>query len=173
MRAILTACAALAALSLASCDINTGTPNNAQAGCHCTAPPPAPVPPAAGTETAYAPPPPAHHRHHGGVYAYGGHGRYSGHGSYYWRREFSEVSVQTYEYHSDSRSYASDGAYAGSGTYGEGGATAGDSVHGEGWVDGYGRAHGGATAGSAVHYEHDGRRRSVWHGYNEDCPDRN
>src|SRR5258707_13857466 len=142
MRAILTACAALAALSLTSCDINTGTPKTAQVDCHCATPPPVAGTPDMRGSTGYEPPPVRHRRRYHG-YAYAGHGSYNGH-SHYWRREDSELSVATYDYHSDSHSYVmgdSGGAYA----EGGGGAYVGGAVHG-GWVDGYGPGHGGATA---------------------------
>ncbi len=187
MRVILAAAAALAAMTVSGCDINTGPPKTAQAACNCTMPPPA------GMRGSEAYPPPAQHdryrgyrRPHGSSYA-GWHG---GH-SHDWRREYAETSVFTYDYHSGSSSYdmgshggggasASAYAYAGAGAYASGGA--GGGVHGgdgyhvvdRGWVDGYGRGHdGGATAGEPVHYEtHDDHGRlHPWHGYDADCPD--
>lgn len=153
MRIRLAAAAALAVLTVSGCDINTGAPRTAKADCNCTpAPTAAPAPP---QETArYAPPP--HHRRHHRSYAYGG--------GYAWRSEYSEVSVETYDYRSDSRAYVTGGI--GETGYGESG---GGGAHG-GWVDGYGRAHG--DAGTAVHDRAAGRRRlDPWHGYDADCPD--
>lgn len=159
MRAIWAACAAVAALSLTSCDIDTGKP--AQTACHCTTPPPA-TPPGMQAEM---PPPVVHHRRHrhDDDYAYSGHAR--GH-AYYWHREWSEASVQTYDYHSDSHSYSTGGGrgHAGGGAYGSG------SEGGDSWVDGYGRRHDRGASG-ATHAGNDRARRSVWHGYDEDCPD--
>ena len=172
MRMVLAAAAALAVFTVAGCDINTGTPKETKVGCNCTTPPAATPAPPAG-EPYYEPP---HHHHrwygHGTTRSYGGgvHG-------YAWRREYSEFSVQTYDYHSDSHSYVMGGedssAYAGGSTYAGGGAYAGGGVHG-GWVDGYGRGHGGATAGDAAHYETataDRARLAPWRGYDIDCPD--
>ncbi len=206
MRVILVTAAALAALTLSGCDINT-TPKTAKVECNCAAPP---APPAGMRGGDYNPPPAEpyreHHRWHGGSHhGYARwHGGEGGH-SYYWRREYSEMSVFTYDYHSDSHSYetggghggggasayayaaagayAGGGAYAGAGAHTGGGAYAGDAAHGgdgyhvvdHGWVDGYGRGHGGgAYTSDPAHYEtapDDHARRSVWHGYDEDCPD--
>ena len=171
MRMVLAAAAALAVFTVAGCDINTGTPKETKVGCNCTTPPAAtPAPPA--SEPYYAPPAPRHHRWHGHGYArtYGGvHG-------YAWRRDYSEISVETYDYRSDSHSYVTgessdSGTYSGAGAYAGGGA--GGSEHG-GWVDGYGRGHGGATAGDAVHDDRaivDRARMAPWRGYDIDCPD--
>lgn len=158
MRAVLAAMAI--ALSLSGCDINTGTPA-AKIGCNCAtpaAPAAAAIPDMRGS-TAYAPPA-VHHRHRTRVTGYG---RWSGH-AYYWRREFAEISVQTYGYHSDSRSYYSAG---GSGGH-DGGFRRADS----GWQDGYSRWHG--TAGVVGHGESAvvaDARLHPWHGYDADCPD--
>jgi len=158
MRMVLAAAAALAVFTVAGCDINTGTPKETKVGCNCTLPPAAsPVlPTPAGDDT-----PPTHrYRHHGH-----GYGRSYGsiHG-YAWRREYSEYSVATYDYRSDSHSYVMGGdSYAGGGVYRGGGA------HG-GWVDAYGRAHGG----DAAHFETataDRARMAPWRGYDIDCPD--
>lgn len=203
MRVILVTAAALAALTLSGCDINT-TPKTAKVECNCT--PPAP-PPVATHDDDYGPPPPDHdhyrdrYRGHGG--SHHGYARWHGGGhSHYWRREYSEMSVFTYDYHSDSHSYETGGghggggasayAYAAAGAYAGGGAYAGAGAHTggglyaggggdgyhvveHGWVDGYGRSHGGdAYTGDPAHYEtapDDRGRRSVWHGYDEDCPD--
>jgi hypothetical protein len=148
---------ALAVFALAGCDINTGPAKPAQTGCNCTTPPP-PAPPAY-EPPAYEPPVPhTHWRYHTRRYA-GAHG-------YAWRREYAELSVETYDYRSSSRSYVTDeGAYAG-------GSYAGGAVHGAGWVDGYGRAHGGGDAGVPVHSNvADRARAAVWRGYDIDCPD--
>lgn len=154
MRMVLAAAAGLAALALTSCDINTGATRKAD--CNCTpAPATAPVPPA---QTASYAPPPEHRRHHRS-YAYGGAR------SYVWRREYSEVSVETYDYHSDSRSYAMGGeSYSRSG---------GERIVDGGAHEGRGddRPHG--DAGTPVHYETAGHSRmDPWHGYDVDCPDR-
>ena len=90
--------------------------------------------------------------------------RWSGH-AYYWRREFAEISVQTYGYHSDSRSYYSAG--------GSGGHDGGDS----GVPIAAGRtatAAGTETAGVVGHGESAvvaDARLHPWHGYDADCPD--
>lgn len=172
MRVILAAAAALALFTVSGCDINTGPPKTAKVECNCATPaPPAGMRPS----TAYAPPETPYryraHRHGYGI------ARWSGH-SYYWRREYSEISVATYDYHSDSHSYtmAGGGGSYGASAYAAAGAYAG-GYHAvdHGWVDGYGRGHdGGATAGTPVHYETNGRsggRGDVWHGYDVDCPD--
>ena len=188
MRIILVA-AAIAALAVSGCDINTGPPKTAKVECNCAAPAPEGLRPS----TAYAPP--AMHDRYRGYAHHSGYGTARGGGhSHYWRREYSEVSVATYDYHSDSHSYVMGGgdssgvsayAYAAAGGYGGGGAYAGGSEHGgggyhvvdHGWVDGYGRGHdgGGATTGTPVHFEtHSGGhgRGAVWHGYDVDCPDK-
>jgi len=178
MRVILALAGAAVALSLSGCDINTN--GQKQANCNCATTPPAapPVatanPPDMRGSTAYMPPEEPrpyhrHHRSHGRGYAYGG----GHHGYHYWRREYSEISIAAYDYHSGSTSTYF--GYTGGGTHGDyhGGS------HGEhdggyhevdgGWIDGYGRGHGG----EAVHYESgadDGRGRP-WHGYDADCPD--
>ncbi len=162
MRMVLAAAAALAVFTVAGCDINTGTPKETKVGCNCTTPPAAtPAPPAAEP---YDAPPPAPHRYrwHRHFYA----PVYDSVHGYAWRREYSEISVETYDYHSDSHSYVmGEGAYAGGDAY------AGGAEHG-GWTDAYGRAHGGA--GDAVHG--DARtvyraRMAPWRGYDIDCPD--
>ncbi len=173
MRPILAATAILAVFTVSGCDINTGGGKPASADCHCAAPvaaAPAPV-----ATTASAAPAEYHHRYH---YRHRGYGaRYAGwhaHG-YYWRKEYSEISVATYDYHGGSHSYYVGGheggasAYAGAGEHGGGDYHAVDG----GWVDGFGRGHGG-HAGTPVHYEaradeHD--RMKPWHGYDADCPD--
>ncbi|MEI9991598.1 MAG: hypothetical protein WDM86_16330 [Rhizomicrobium sp.] len=152
MRIILAAAAALAVFTVAGCDINTGPAKDTKVGCNCATPPAATPTPTGEADT---PPPPRHRWHrHGDRHVYGG-----GHG-YAWRREYSEISVATYDYHSDSRSYVMGG-----GDYAGGGA-----AHGNGWVDGYGRAYGGG----ADHHEtaaDDRARLHPWHGYDADCPD--
>jgi len=161
MRVILAAAAALAALTVSGCDINTG-PKTAPVACNCATPAPPPTGMRGSDDT--TPPATAHHHRHAHRYAtsYGG-----GH-AYYWRREYSEVSVQTYDYHSDSHSYAMGGGD-------EGGGSAGASAYassGGAWVDGYGRGHGGATAGTAVSGGDEHGRLKPWHGYDVDCPDK-
>lgn len=154
MRMLLAAAAGLAALALTSCDINTGATRKAD--CNCTpAPVTAPVPPA--QTASYAPP--AGHRRHRRSYAYGGARGYA------WRREYSEVSVETYDYHSDSSSYVMGGeSYGGSG----GERIAHGDAHGD-RTDGFDRTH--SDAGTA-RYETAGRQRmDPWHGYDVDCPD--
>jgi len=205
MRALWVAGAAVAALTVSGCDINT-TPKQAKADCHCTATPP----PTSTTATTTPPPQPdmsgstdyapedhdtggrghGHGRHHGHGHGYayndsgygydghfrrhghGYHGGYEGHGGYYWRREYSELPVYTYDYHSTSTSSTYVGGS--SGTYAETGG--GYHVVPHGWVDGYGVMHtgGGAYAGVPAHYETGGRdrdRMSSWHGYDAYCPD--
>ena len=174
MRVILATAAALIAVTLSGCDINTGPPKTAKVECNCAAPVAAPPAGISGGGTTYAPPPERHYRWHRHPHSYA---HWSGH-SYYWRREYSEVSVQTYDYHSTSTSTYTDG-----GTYGGGDAYASGEVYGDGgyhtadrgWIDGYGRSHdGGATTGEPVHYETHGgghSRGDVWHGYDVDCPD--
>lgn len=150
MRVLWTAAVALIALTVSSCDINT-TPKTAKVECNCAAP---------AAPSAYTPPPaPIRHPHRGYARATGG-----GHG-HVWRREYSEISVFTYDYHSDSSGYsvgghASGGGYAADG----GGAAAGGGV----WVDGYGRRHG---TGGAVPPADDRARMAPWHGYDATCPD--
>ncbi len=161
MRMVLAAAAALAVFAVAGCDINTGTPKETKVGCNCTAAPAA-TPPAAVTDDT----PPRPHHHH----RWHGYGRNTGraHG-YAWRRDYSEISVATYDYRSDSHSYVTGGETDSAG--GGGGTYTGGSVHG-GWVDGYGRGHGGAGDGA-----HDDRatvdraRLAPWRGYDIDCPD--
>ncbi|MEJ0024493.1 MAG: hypothetical protein WDN01_00580 [Rhizomicrobium sp.] len=162
MRIFLAAAATLAVFTVAGCDVNTGTPKDAKVGCNCTPPPVATPPAPTAGEPDYAPPPTHRHRWHRRRYAYDGvHG-------YAWRREYSEISVATYDYRSDSHSYITGGhTYAGGGAYDGGGA-----VHGGGWVDGYGRAYGGGD--DAAHHETaagDRARLHPWHGYDADCPD--
>ncbi|HEY0300105.1 MAG TPA: hypothetical protein VGC36_02160 [Rhizomicrobium sp.] len=169
MRFILAA--GLIALSVGGCDINT-TPKTAKVDCNCTVPP-APPPP---DSDAYAPPPQdrgyRHREHWHGHHGHGGRAHYG-------RREYAEMSVFTYDYHSRSTSYttgghgggsggvsvyayaaAGAGAYAGAGAHA--GGYAGDAAHGgdgfhvveRGWRDGYGRLHdGGASTGDPAHYE--------------------
>ena len=182
MRIILAAALSLIAVSVTGCDINT-TPKTTQVGCNCTVPP---APPAA---TPYPPPAPADFHRHARGGSHHGYARWSGGGhTYYWRREYAEMSVFTYDYHSGSHSYSTGGhgggysgasayAYAAAGASGGGGAYAGggsgyvgDAVHGD---DGY-RAVPGATAGDPAHYDtrgHGGARMDPWHGYDVDCPD--
>jgi len=177
-RIFLAAAAALAVFTVSGCDINTGAQKPAQSTCNCAGTPPQASVPPAPSETAT---PPGYHRHHHGYgrhYAYGGHD--GGAHAYYWRRSYSEISVQTYDYHSSSSAYVmgEDGDredHGGTDRHGEG--YAGGAVHGEGgWVDDYGRHHDGgdATAGEGpVHAETtgDGARLHPWHGYDADCPD--
>jgi hypothetical protein len=168
MRVILAAAAALAAVTVSGCDLHSGPAKPAQVTCNCTAP----ATPPAGMRgsTAYAPPPAAPRRHRGYHHEYD-IARWSGGHSHVWRREYAEVSVVTYDYHSGSRSYDTDaggGAYTGDAVHG------GDGYHGaaHGWVDGYGRGHGG---GESVRDDTpaDGRgRRDPWRGYDALCPDR-
>ena len=194
MRIVLAASMALIAVSVIGCDINT-TPKTAQVGCNCTAPP---APPA-GMRGSDAYPPPAapvgyrtHERYHWHGAPHHGTAHWSGGDrSYHWRREYSEMSVFTYDYHSSSTSYTTGGhgggyggvsayAYAAAGSYGGGGAYAGAGAHGGGYAgdpvhadDGYHRVPSG-TVGDPAHYETDGRDRhrgDVWHGYDVDCPD--
>jgi hypothetical protein len=189
MRVILAAAAALVAITVSGCDINTGPPKTAKVECNCAVPA---APPAEMRGSEAYPPPAAPYRYHGhrrphGTFYAGWH---DGH-SHYWRREYAETSVFTYDYHSGSSSssyyaggggssgasaYAYAGAHAGGGAYAGGGAHGGDGYHvvDHGWVDGYGRGHdGGATAGEPVHYETHGDhgRLHPWHGYDADCPD--
>lgn len=177
MRVILAAAAALAAMTVSGCDINTGPPKTAKVECNCAAP--AAPPEGMRPGTAYAPP--VTHGHYRGYrhpHEYGT-AHWSGH-SHYWRREYSEVSVATYDYHSDSHSYTMGGGGGSSGVSAyayaaAGGGYAGGGYHAVdgGFVDGYGRGH-GATVGEPVHFEThpDGHGRGdVWHGYDVDCPD--
>jgi len=184
MLPILAATAILAVFTVSGCDINTGGGKPASVDCHCAVPVAA-APAAAPIATASAPPVEYHHRYH---YRHRGYGaRYAGVHGYYWRREYSEISVATYDYHSDSHSYyvgghEGGGASAYAYAYAGGGASAGAHADGEyhvaegGWIDGFGRGHGGrATTGTPVHYEepsneHD--RMRPWHGYDADCPDK-
>jgi hypothetical protein len=180
-RILLAAAAALAVFTVSGCDINTGAQKPAQSTCNCAGTPPqASVPPAPSEPYT---PPEYHRRHH----THGWHDAYSGHDggahSYYWRRSYSEIAVQTYDYRSSSSSYVigEDGDRHDHGGYdhhgyrhGEG--YAGGAVHGEGgWVDGYGRHHDGgeASVGEPAHEETngDGARLHPWHGYDADCPD--
>jgi hypothetical protein len=168
MRAILVMAAALAVLTVSGCDINSAPPKATQVQCNCgTTPPPVaaatPAPDMRGS-TAYAPPARHHrYRHPRGFARW--HDR-----SYFWRREYAELSVVTYDYHSGSQTYYDDGTghhdtADNSGTHDDG-YTRVDS----GWIDGYGRGHGngGAHGGSGD----DARGRlHVWHGYDADCPD--
>jgi hypothetical protein len=185
MRVMWTAAAALVALCVSGCDINT-TPKSAKVECNCTTSPDG----MRGSDADAPPPPPYRHRHdHGGYARYHDHYDHGGHG-HYWRREYSEVSVFTYDYHSDSHGYtmggganggaaayayagaSGGGAYAGAGASAGGGAVTGGGV----WVDGHGRSHGGsATAGEPAHYEppaDDHARQKPWRGYDADCPDK-
>jgi hypothetical protein len=188
-RILLAAAAALAVFTVGGCDITTGPQKPAQSACNCngtqptqqTTTPPAPSEP-------YAPPQhDRRHREHGWHYAYDRQHENGGAHQYYWRRAYSEIAVQTYDYHSDSSSYVTgdDGDHRGVGDghrrfhhdehYDGGGAYAGGGVHGEGWIDGYGRHRdgGGASAGAPVHGEGRGdeARLHPWHGYDIDCPD--
>lgn len=191
MRVILALTGAVVALALSGCDINTS--GQKQANCNCATTPPA-APPVAVTppdtrgSTAYMPSDEdvdtGGHRYRHRTYGSGGHHRprgyayNGGHHGYYWRREYSEISVATYDYHSGSSS--SYFGYTGGGSYHGGGEYHGHGEHGDdgyrpvdgGWIDGYGRGHGGHT-GDAVHYETGGDdgRDHVWHGYDADCPD--
>lgn len=169
MRAIPVAAAIVVAMMVSSCDINT-TPKEAKVGCNCT--PAAAQPPAPG-ETAPPSEPIRHHRHahYGMRYAGGGRG-------HYWRREYSELSVITYDYRSASRSYAMDEDTSGGGTSASAYAAAGGSVAGA-WVDGFGRSHGGGEAvvtggggETTVRAGDDRARLKPWHGYDVDCPDK-
>lgn len=155
MRTILALATAATALALAGCDSNTGTPATRVVGCNCPAPAVMPAPDMRGSTAPALP----HHRRHRG------YARWSGH-SYYWRRSFAEVSVETYDYHSGSHSYFVGGGY--------GGAYAGGDAHRGGWQDGYGRWHGtggGAGAAPDERAEADARMKP-WHGYDAKCPDR-
>ncbi len=193
MRVILAAAATLAVIMVSGCDINTGPARTARVECHCAGTPPA------GMRDSTASAPPAetyHHRwhrepHHAAGYA-SWHG---GSHAHYWRREYAELSVATYDYRSTSHSYYLNGgesggtpdasAYAYAGAYGGGSAYAGAGTqdggysdrHGDGyrpvphgWVDGYGRAHDGGDAGAPVQVDGP-HRRDPWHGYDVDCPD--
>jgi hypothetical protein len=149
MRVILTAAAALAVIMVSGCDINTGPAKTAKVECNCAGTPPAGMRPS----TAYAPPAePYHHRwhreHHGtGTASWHGGGSHS----YYWRREYAELSVATYDYHSTSHSYYMSGgdgggssgasAYAYAGAYSGGSAYAGAGAHGGDSYDHHGDGH--------------------------------
>ena len=169
MRIVFTAAAALAVLMAAGCDINTGPAREAKVDCHCTAV----APPAAPIAEAAAP----GHRHRWYHHAYSYGGSYAGHRGYAWRREYSEVSVATYDYRSDSHSYVmgeTDDETGGASAYADGAAHGGGGA--QGWVDGHGRDYGGAAMGDAVHHESessDAARMKPWHGYDVDCPDPN
>ncbi|HEY0105727.1 MAG TPA: hypothetical protein VGB91_06540 [Rhizomicrobium sp.] len=153
MRLGLAAFAILAALTVSSCDINTGTPKAAKVECNCAPPLQAAAVPAK-PDIDMPRPAHRHRRHRADHYAGGGYHAFA------WRREYSEYSVSTYDYRSDSRSYV---------TGGERYRTAG------GRADGYGYGHGGgAAAGIPAHYEtggHGRARMDPWHGYDADCPD--
>ncbi|MBS0471060.1 MAG: hypothetical protein JSR60_08320 [Proteobacteria bacterium] len=151
MRVLWTAAVALIALTVSSCDINT-TPKTAKVECNCAAP-------AVPGPSAYTPPPAAPHRSHHRGYAHA-----TGHG-HYWRREYSEISVFTYDYHSDSSGYAAGGSGHANGNTGY--ATGGGAAAGV-WVDGYGRRHG---TGGTVPPADDRARMAPWHGYDATCPD--
>jgi hypothetical protein len=147
MRVIWTAAAALIALCVSGCDINT-TPKTAKVECNCTT---SPAPPAGmrGSDED-VPPPPYRHRH-----GHGGYARYHDRG-HSWRREYSEISVFTYDYHSDS--------YGGT----MGGASGGASVYA-------GTSGGGAVSGAAAQDTppaDDRARLKPWRGYDVDCPDK-
>ncbi|MEI9995012.1 MAG: hypothetical protein WDM91_10490 [Rhizomicrobium sp.] len=157
MRVILAAAAALAVLTVSGCDINTGTPRTEKVTCNCATPAPA-VPPA-GARSGEAPRPQARVHHHRDWRAAPGHGY-----AYRWHREYAEVSVQTYDYHSDSHSYYQGGerggAYGATDGY-AGGAHRGDHDRGD-------------EDGAPVHDRRaaDERERlHPWHGYDADCPD--
>lgn len=208
MRTLAVLAAATVALALSGCDINT-SPRTAKAECGCCSCPTQAAPPTRTAATppmpdddmrgsdAYEPRPYRRH-HHRGYDRYRphrdrGYSRWNGH-SYYWRREYSEMSIYTYDYRSASTSTyvgatagaaagASAYAYAGAGAGAYAGAGAGASTGGGyrvvpgGWQDGYGRWHDGrATAGDPAHYEptgsgDGGSRMQPWHGYDADCPD--
>ena len=184
-RIFLAAAAALAVFTVGGCDINTGSQKPAQTTCNCNGTPPAQAAAPAAPPEPYTPP--EHYRRHrtsGRHYAYG---RYDGGArTYYWRRAYSEIAVQTYDYHSESSSYVigEDGDHRGyrrGGHHDGDGGYAGGAVHREGWVDGYGRHHDGgeASAGAPVHEDvahedasaNDNARLHPWHGYDADCPD--
>src|SRR3569832_989569 len=180
MRVFLALAGAAIALSLSGCDMRGGNQkqtNNNSAATPTTAPVPAtqPAPDMRGS-TAYMPPEEHHTYHHRYRYRPRGYATGGGHhGYYYWRKEYSEISVATYDYHSGSTStYFGGDAYHGGGDYHGGHGGHGDGYHDadHGWIDGYGRGHGGA-AGDAVHYESHGDdgRDHIWHGYDADCPD--
>lgn len=163
MRAILGVAAALAVLTVSGCDINSGPAKTAKVDCNCTAPPQAATTPPPDMRGAYAPPT-VHYRWRGHAHRYAGGGH-----SYYWRREFAEISVATYDYHSDSHSYYQ--GYQGTAGGSDASAYAGGGAHGD---DGYRRVDGGATAGEPAYYETHGDDRArlhPWHGYDADCPD--
>lgn len=170
MRVILAAAAVLAALTVSSCDINT-SPRQAKVECNCP-----PAPPPAGMRPATTPPASSHHHDRHRYARSGGYTHWSGGHSYDWRKEYSEVSVVTYDYRSGSHAYEMEGGSSGAYAYAESGAYTGSGAYAGaqgGWVDGYGRGHGGATAGAPVHYDsHGGARLKPWHGYDADCPDR-
>jgi hypothetical protein len=180
MRILLAAAATLAVVTVSGCDINTGPARQAKVECNCTGP--AQMPAGMRPSTAYPPPPaePYHHRWHRVSHDGYGTARWTGGHNYYWRREYAETSVVTYDYHSTSHSYYTDGsggdAYAGGGSY-TGGDAHGGGYHvvAHGWVDGYGRAHDGGEAytDAPVHGEthtSDHHRGDTWHGYDVDCP---
>jgi hypothetical protein len=174
MRVIVALAGAVLALSLSGCDMRGG--DQKQAACNCATAPVAP-PVAAATptpdmrgSTAYTPPEeprPYHHRHRAHGTGYGG-----GHHGYAWHREYSEISVAMYDYHSASTSTYVGGDTGGYDHHGHGDHDGGYHDADHGWIDGYGRGHGGYV-GDAVHHEtggDDGRDRP-WHGYDADCPD--
>ena len=167
-RILLAAFATLAVFTVSGCDISTGPQKPAQTTCNCT--PPTPPQQAAVPSEPYAPP---EHRHrHSWHTAYGGGDHAHG---YYWHRSYSEVAVQTYDYHSDSSSTVM-GEDDHRGYYHRDGYDTGGTAHGESWVDGYGRHHDGGSAvvGDAAHREtgsDDAARLHPWRGYDVDCPD--
>ncbi len=178
MRLALAAFTAMAVLAVSGCDINTGTPREAKVECNCATPTRAipGTPDMRGSEG-----PLSRHRRHYRAASYSQGDRHG----YAWRREYSELSVETYDYRSSSRSYSTGESggesSGGADAYAYAGASAGGSGDGyrvveRGWVDGYGRTHGGgAAAGTPVHYEtsaRDGARMHPWHGYDADCPDK-
>ncbi|MEJ1970206.1 MAG: hypothetical protein WDN03_16490 [Rhizomicrobium sp.] len=165
MRALLTVMAAAVALTLSGCDYNNQAQKPASCNCAATPPPVAaatPAPPPAGTDDT---PPPEHHR-----------ARYHGHGggygmarrpSHFWRREYSELSVATYDYRSGSTSTYAGGRDAHDDHGG------GDGFHpaGDGWTDFYGRRHANGAAAIVYDTSGDAHRDHPWHGYDADCPD--
>jgi hypothetical protein len=171
-RILLAAAAALAVFTVGGCDINTGAPKPAQSTCNCNGtPPPRQVTTPPAPSEPYTPPEHYRRRHERYAYGSGGH-------RYYWRRGYSEIAVQTYDYHSDSSStvIGEDGdGYDHRRFHHDGGvAYAGDGVHGEGWIDGYGRHHGGDTgigAPAPVSGPDAIARLQPWHAYDIDCPD--
>ncbi|MGN6516647.1 MAG: hypothetical protein ACTHLR_12510 [Rhizomicrobium sp.] len=135
----------------------------APAPCHCGE---RAVPDTHMTRLSYAPRHRYRHRH---MWGYHGSGT-----------SRSEESVFAYDYVSSSRvsysesseSYESGGSYVGGGYEANGYYAHGHRYYPNGivWVDGYGR---GYFAGQrpTVAQEMTGKRQSVWHGYDKDCPE--